>query len=164
MTAIVDMNDSHIQEVVPLMAKFSLQSQNKIISEELLAKGIKNPKYGLNNGFWGLVAVVEKEIIGYITYWFQMDTITMSPYLYVDAMYIEKEHRRERIAYAFAKKTGLIAKEKNIGQVCWYVEEKNSDARSLYDTYPTTYSSPYLECQAKPDDLVSLILQTEEVA
>jgi len=96
------------------------------------AKQLKETLFGEERFVEVLVAVFDKEIVGYALFFKNFSTFLGKPGIYLEDLYVKLEMRSKGIGKALLDKIISIAKERNYGRVEWSVLDWNESAIEFY--------------------------------
>ena len=81
-----------------------------------------------------IVAVVEGEIIGIATYYSIYSTFIAKPGIWLDDLFVYKEHRKTGAGKELMKRLCNLAIETSCGRIDWIVARDNKNGRDFYES------------------------------
>lgn len=82
---------------------------------------------------YGLVAVDDKEVVGFVHYHFHLSTWSTSGYCYLEDLFVDDAVRGKGAGRALIEAVYRKADERGVSRVYWHTQETNAQARVLYD-------------------------------
>ncbi|MEH1848290.1 MAG: GNAT family N-acetyltransferase [Nostoc sp.] len=80
-----------------------------------------------------LLAEVDGDIIGLVTYHFIYSTFLAKPVIWLDDLYVKAEHRSHKVGQALMLRLGKIGQEKGCGKIDWTVAVSNERGIKFYE-------------------------------
>ena len=82
----------------------------------------------------GIVAEVDKEVVGIATYYDIYSTFIAKPGMWLDDLYVYERFRQFGAGKALMQRLCKIAVENGCGRIDWIVASDNDNGRSFYDS------------------------------
>ena len=83
---------------------------------------------------YGLVAVRDGRLVGFVHYLFHSSTWSLKDYCYLEDLYVEPAVRGAGVGRALIQAVYAVADRVQAASVYWMTQEYNADGRALYDT------------------------------
>ena len=87
----------------------------------------KKPKYE------AYVGKIDNKYVGYIIFFMTYSSILAKPTLYIEDIFVLKEHRRKGLGQKFFNFIISIAKERDCGRIEWHVLDWNQPGIKFYE-------------------------------
>lgn len=100
----------------------------KITPEIVLEKGFnKNPPH-----FYAIVAEKEDSLVGMLVYYFLPYTAQNKPAIYLKELYVDENHRGQKIGERLMTALRTVAENSNCTQIKWTVASWNDTGKKFY--------------------------------
>ena len=90
--------------------------------------------FGNHPQLFGLVAVCDGDIAGFLNYFYSFASFSLEPTIWVEDVFIRSEYRRKGIGHSFFSTIQNIAREKDCNCVEWLVRKDNSSGIKFYES------------------------------
>jgi GNAT superfamily N-acetyltransferase len=84
---------------------------------------------------YGLIALVEDEVVGFAHYNFTLSSWEVNPDCYLEDLFVDPTMRGRGVGRGLIDAVALAAKAAGSERMHWLTERSNETARMLYDTY-----------------------------
>ncbi|MEH2361793.1 GNAT family N-acetyltransferase [Nostoc sp.] len=118
-----------IMELIHLKAEFDGCPE----SVEATPQKLEIDLFGENPLAFVLLAEVDGDAIGLVTYHFIYSTFLAKPGIWLDDLYVKAEHRSHRVGQALMLRLRQIGQEKGCGRIDWTVAVSNERGIKFYE-------------------------------
>ena len=128
-------NEDDADQVVGLYREFTqyLQALGDSTDARLTAEFYRRDGFGENPAFFGLVAELENEVVGYLLYHFGYDTELAARVIYIIDLYVTQRHRMQGVAASLMAAAESISRDHEVVEILWSVYKLNPRAREFYE-------------------------------
>ena len=88
--------------------------------------------FGPNPAFFGLVAELGSEVIGYLLYHFGYDAELAARVMFIIDLYVAEEHRMQKAGTSLMAHAQSICRESQATEILWSVYKPNRTAHDFY--------------------------------
>lgn len=82
--------------------------------------------------FFGLIAALDAETVGYLLYHFGYDTDLASRTMQIVDLYVREKHRMHGVGRALMIHAKQVCRDNNVGEMVWSVYKPNLPAHDFY--------------------------------
>jgi GNAT superfamily N-acetyltransferase len=127
--------ENDADQVVALYGEFTqyIQALGDATDARLTAEIYRRDGFGENRAFFGLIAELENEVIGYLLYHFGYDTELAARVIYIMDLYVAERHRMQGVAASLVTEAESISREHGVKEILWSVYKLNPRAREFYE-------------------------------
>lgn len=122
-------------QIISLYEEFTqyLKALGDTTKARFTAEICRRDGFGENPAFYGLVAELDNEVVGYLLYHFGYDTELAARVVYIMDLYVPQRYRMQGVAAALMVRTQSIARERGAAEILWSVYKLNPEARMFYE-------------------------------
>lgn len=125
-----------VYDLIKAIARHHVQEHFVTITKDELAKSgfSDDPKFGV------LLAKIDGEIVGYVSYTWNYSIWSGSSYMNIDDIFVWEKLRGHKVGEALMTNARTICEKKGVRSIKWEVEENNQKAIKFYKRLGTEVS------------------------
>ena len=130
--------------IVEYNYNLAYETENKELDKEILTKGVRNIIQDENKGIYH-VCEIDGKVVGQIMYTFEWSDWRNGTFLWVQSVYVDKEHRGKGVfksLYNYIK--SICDNDDNICGIRLYVEKENYVAQKTYSNLSMSQCNYYM--------------------